>query len=199
MNKRFMPVVFFLVVGIAGCATKVTRTDVTKVTDFGGGWNDTDSRLVADSMIQDCLAGNWLNDFNKTSGRSPVVIVGLVKNKTFEHISSQVFVEDLERALLNSGKVEFVADKDARQELRDERADQEAGNTEPSTIAEKGHEIGADFMLQGNINAIKDPTRGKHAIFYQVTLELVNLKTNQKKWIGQKEIKKIVERPSLRL
>ncbi len=187
------------VIAVAGCATKVTRTDVNKVTDFGGGWNDTDARMVAEQMIQDCLSGNWLNEFNKSSGRTPTVIVGLVKNKTFEHISSEVFIDDLERALTNSGKVQFVAAKDARQEIRDERADQQGGNTEPSTITEKGHETGADFILQGNINSIKDPVPGKYAVFYQVTLELVDLKTNQKKWLGQKEIKKIVERPSTKL
>ena len=191
--------ILFLVSAVAGCATKVTRTDVGKVTDFSGGWNDTDAHLTAEEMIKECLAGHWINEFNKSSGRSPVVIVGFIKNRTFEHISSDVFVEDLQRALTNSGKVAFVASQDGRREIREERADQQTGNTEPSTISKKGHETGADFMLQGGINSIQDAVKGKYAVFYQVTLELVDMKTNRKIWLGQKEIKKIVQRPNVKM
>src|SRR5205085_1750392 len=107
-----------------GCATKVVRTDVSKVTDFSGGWNDTDVRLVAQEMITEATSGNWINDFNKINGRTPVVIVGAVKNRTFEHISSETFINSLELALTNSGKVTFVSSRDDREEIRSERADQ---------------------------------------------------------------------------
>ena len=104
--------------------------------------------------------------------------------------------------MLNAGKVQFVADKEERAEVREERQDQQAGNTEPSTITPKGHETGADFMLQGSINGIKESTESqtlmvgkkKSTSFFQVTLELIDLKTNQKRWIAQKEIKKSIER-----
>ncbi|MDO8675849.1 MAG: penicillin-binding protein activator LpoB [Candidatus Omnitrophota bacterium] len=189
----------------AGCTTKVTRMEPDKVVDFSGGWNDIDARLVAQEMIKDCLAGEWVNEFTQKSGRPPVVIVGAVKNRTFEHIDPGVFIADMEQALTNSGKVTFVASKDDREEVRAERADQQArlpdgqaGNTAHATISPKGLETGADFMVQGSVNSIKDAVRGKYAVFYQVTLELVDLKTNQKRWIGQKEIKKVVERSSLK-
>ncbi len=182
----------------AGCATKVTRMEPDKVVDFSGGWNDIDARLVAQEMIKDCLSGQWVNEFTQKSGRPPVVIIGAVKNRTFEHIDPGVFIADMERALTNSGKVTFVASKDDREEVRAERADQ-TGNTAPATISPKGLETGADFMVQGSVHSIKDAVRGKYAVFYQVTLELVDLKTNQKRWIGQKEIKKVVERPPLKL
>ncbi len=199
MRSTFVGIcAFSLIFSLTGCATKVIRTDTSKVTDFSGQWNDTDARMVAEEVIGDCLSGNWINDFNKSNGRTPTVIVGTIKNKSYEHISTEIFIQDLERALTNSGKVVFVAAKDAREEIRDERADQQMGNTEPSTISAKGHETGADFMLQGSVNAIQDAVKGKYGMFYQVTLELVDMKTNQKRWIGQKEIKKIVLRPQVR-
>jgi penicillin-binding protein activator len=197
MNRLLLAVCMIFL--LTGCATKVTRTDVNTVTDLSGGWNDTDVRLVAEEMIKDCMDGNWINDFNKATGRAPTVIIGSIRNKTFEHISAEMFTNHLEMALVDSGKVAFIADKSYRDEIRDERADQLTGNTEPSTIAEKGHETGADFMLQGSINSIKDAIKGKQSVFYQVKLELVDMRTNQKRWIGQKEIKKIVDRPSVRL
>ncbi|MEI7998503.1 MAG: penicillin-binding protein activator LpoB [Candidatus Omnitrophota bacterium] len=188
---------------LTGCAsTTTTRIDATKVTDLSGYWNDTDARLTADEMIKDCLAGQWLWNFNQTNGRAPVVIVGTIRNKTFEHIESDVFIDSLQKALINSGKIKFVASSGERQEVREERRDQQAGNTEPSTITATGHETGADFMLQGNINAIQEGVESHHVMFdsekstsfYQVSLELIDLKTNQKLWIGQKEVKKLVQR-----
>ena len=184
---------------LSGCASqpKVTRTEVGKIIDLSGRWNDIDSRLVAEEMIKDCLDRSWFNVFQGKNNRQPVVIVGTVMNRSSEHINSQVFIEDLERNLLNSGKVIFVASHPERQEIRDERTDQHAGETEPSTAKPKGKETGADFMLQGSINSVKDEIKGKYAIFYQVNLELLDLASNQKVWIGQKDIKKVVERPQV--
>lgn len=179
-----------------GCASqpKVTRTEVQKIIDLSGRWNDTDSRLVAEEMIKDCLDRPWFNTFHQKNNRQPVVIVGTVMNRSSEHINSQVFIEDLEKDLLNSDKVIFVASHQERQEIREERNDQHTGETEPSTAKPKRKETGADFMLQGSINSIKDGIKGKYAILYQVNLELIDLINNRKVWIGQKNIKKVVER-----
>ena len=47
--------VLFLVV-LAGCrSTKVERVSPDTVMDLSGYWNDTDVRIVADSLIADCV------------------------------------------------------------------------------------------------------------------------------------------------
>lgn len=184
---------------LTGCATKVTRMEPEKVVDFSGRWNDTDARLVAEEMVADCLSGAWVADYNKAQGKDPVVIVGTILNRTHEHINTDVFVQDLERALINSRKVKFVSAKGEREEVRDEREDQQLGNTNPETITAKGMETGASFMLKGTINDIKDEVRGKYAVLYQANLELVDMRTNEKVWLGQKKIKKLVERPKASL
>ncbi len=188
--------IFLSAITFYGCssAPKVTRTEIEKTIDLSGRWNDTDSRLVAEEMIRDCLGRVWINKFNEKSRRDPVVIIGTVVNRSSEHINSQLFIKDLERTLLNSGKVVFVANRQERGDIRDERTDQQSGETDPSTIKPKGKETGADFMVQGSINSVKDEIKGKYEMLYQVNLELVDLTNNQKIWIGQKEIKKLVER-----
>jgi PBP1b-binding outer membrane lipoprotein LpoB len=128
-----------------------------------------------------------------------MVIVGTIKNNSHEHINPDLFVASLQKALINSGKVDFVANKFERDEVREERLDQLSGNTELSTISEKGHETGADFMLKGSINSIQDAVEGKFVMFYQVNLELIDMKTNQKRWLGQKEIKKLVRKSGFSL
>jgi len=188
-----------LVLNLTGCATKVTRMETDKIVDISGRWNDTDARLIADEVINDCLSASWISGFNKDQGKDPVVIVGTILNRTHEHINTDVFVEDLERALINSHKVKFVSSKGEREEVREEREDQQLGNTNPATVIAKGMETGASFMLKGAINDVKDEAKGKYVVLYQVNLELVNMKTNEKVWLGQKKIKKLVERPPVSL
>ena len=200
-NKRRWLFILFFIAVIAGCSSnpKVTRTQVDKTIDLSGRWNDTDSRMVAEDMIQDCLNRSWLNTFNEKNKKDPVLIVGTIVNRSTEHINSQFFVKDLERNLLNSGKIKFVASVQERQDIREERQDQASGETDPATIKPRGKETGADFLIQGSINSVKDEIKGKYAILYQVNLELVDLTSNQKVWIGQKQIKKVVERSQLSL
>ncbi|OGW97886.1 MAG: hypothetical protein A2Z81_03640 [Omnitrophica WOR_2 bacterium GWA2_45_18] len=192
--KRYMLGVIVLSGLWAGCAsTKVTRVQVEKPIDLSGQWNDYDGRLVSQEVIKNCLEAPWLTNFMKEKGRNPVVIVGHVENRSHEHINTRVFTTHLEKELINSGKVIFVASPEERVEIRQEREDQHQGYTDRVTMAEIGKERGADYMLIGSVNSVKDEVKGKYAILYQVNFELIHLTTNEKSWIGQKEIKKMVE------
>ncbi len=183
-----------LLLGVIGCSsTKVTRVDVPRPIDLSGNWNDFDAQLVFREMIQDCLEKPWLTNFMKEKQKNPVVIVGRINNRSDEHINSQVFIKELEQELLNSGKVTFVASPKEREQVREEREDQQTGYTSQESMKKIGRELGADFMLIGSINSVRDEVKGKSVVFYQVNLELVDLETNVKVWIGQHEIKKMVE------
>jgi len=186
-----------LALGLVACNPKVSRVDSGEVTDLSGNWNDTDSRLVAEEMIQDVLARPWLSRFNKDNGKVPTVIVGTVRNLSHEHINTRTFISDLEKSLINSGEVEFVASAGEREEIRSERKDQDLHAKEDTRKA-MGQEAGADFMLQGSINTIIDAVKGEQARFYQVDLQLIDLESNRKVWVGQKKIKKTVEKSGLR-
>lgn len=183
----------FLAGGL-GCTTvKVDRIEVEKQVDLSGEWNDYDAMLVAKEMVMDCLKGSWLKTFTETMRRDPVVIVGNVLNQSDEHVNTQVFTKYLEREVLNSGEVVFVASPEERNQIRAERDDQAAGNTDRETIKKHGKERGADFMLIGSLNSVKDEVKGKSVAYYQANLELVDLETNEKVWIGRKEIKKFIK------
>src|SRR6266705_2450729 len=113
-----------------GACASVNRVDTNTVTDLSGDWNDTDSRLVAEQMITDCVSRPWLGEFKGAhSGAKPVVIVGTVKNRSNEHIAVTTFTKDLERELINNGSTKFVAAKDERDEVRDERSDQQTNSS----------------------------------------------------------------------
>ena len=182
-----------LIAFAAGCSTtKVKRIEGDEAIDFSGRWNDTDSRLVAKDMVADSLQNLWISDFTTQHHHKPVVIVGTVINKSSEHINSALFTKNLERSLMNSGRVKFVASRQERGEVREEREDQQQGYTAKETMKAIGRETGADFMLIGTINSITDNTKGRYLVLYNVNLELVDLETNEKVWIGQKDIRKVV-------
>jgi penicillin-binding protein activator len=190
--------VLLALVAASGCATKVERLDESKTVDLSGGWNDTDSRMVSQEMIQDSLSRPWLQEFRPRPGQSrPAVIIGEVRNLSHEHINTNTFTLDLERALLNSGKVDFVATKQERQGIRDERKDQDL-NAREDTRNAMGKELGADFMLTGTINTIVDPNGDEQLLYYQVNMTLISLSDNRKVWVGQKDIKKLVTRSKMR-
>ena len=184
---------------ILACGTKVKRMEVEKVKDVSGSWNDTDSRDVAKTMIDDCLNGAWYaKALQEKNGKEPVVIVGSIRNDSMEHINTNTFIEELQRALINSGKVEFVASKDERGDLREERLDQDEYSSEETRKA-FGKEVGADYMLSGVLSDIKDQKGSKSVVFYQVNLKLINIETNRILWNGQKQIKKYVNKSALKL
>ena len=178
---------------VFACSPSVKRVETNLVKDVGGGWNDTDAQMVAQEMITDCLNSGWYPKYTAKKGKEPVVIVGTVSNNTMEHINTGVFIEEMQRALINSGKVDFVASSTERGELRTERLDQDEFASEETRKA-FGKEIGADFMLSGVLNSPPPPPPPPSLVFYQVNLKLINLETNQIVWNGQKQIKKYVKR-----
>jgi hypothetical protein len=57
-----------------------------------------------------------------------------------------------------------------------------------------GRELGADYMLIGEINSQFDSEKNKEVKYYQVDSYLVDLETNVKVWAGFTKIKKFVGR-----
>ena len=186
-----------------GCATQVTRISPDQQVDLSGRWNDVDSRQVADAMVRQSFegsaSGSWAVQYMQShGGRRPTVIVGTVRNRSMEHIPVETFVRDLERAYLSSGQVQVVASAGERDEVREERVDQQ-DNATADTRARMGRELGAQYMLQGDISQINDREGGRRVVYYQVDMTLIDLETNAKTWTGQHKIKKLVEQPRFRL
>jgi len=181
------------------CGKKVTRIDPASVTDLSGRWNDTDSRLVANELIRESLASPWaMRHAEASGGEPPAIIIGTFDNQTMEHIPVGTFVRDLERALINSGTVRVVASRDERAEIREERRDQQE-NARPDTRARMAQELGARYMMQGTIQAIQDEEGSDRVVFYQVDATMIDLESNLKVWTGQHKIKKLIQKPAIRM
>ncbi len=182
---------------VTACSTSVKRLDVDEVQDLSGAWNDIDSQLVSKEMIKDMLDRNWQRDYVNNNQRLPTVIVGTVRNLSHEHINVNTFVNDIEREMINSGRIKFVASSEQRDEIRNERKDQDTHAREDTRKA-MGREIGADYMLKGSINTIIDVDGTTQVRYYQTDLNLISLKDNTIVWVGSKKIKKLVKNSKLR-
>lgn len=193
--KKIMTIAAIAVSGmiITSCSRQVTRVSTDQAIDVSGNWNNTDSRLVAEEMTQTILGGKWLSShLEEKQGKRPVVIVGVVQNKSHEHIDAETFVKDVEQSFIKSERVRLVQGGKKREELRAEKADQQ-DNATVSTMKKFGMENGADYILQGSINSIVDAHKRKKVVYYQVNLELTNIQTNEVVWIGDKKIAKYVK------
>lgn len=181
-----------VIVAVAlACTRTVTRVDADKQIDLSGRWNDTDSRLVAEEMTKDMLNRPWRTDFEKVKGKKPVFIVGVITNKSHEHIEAETFIKNIERECVNTGLVRVVQNSELREKMRIERADQQQFSS-PETTKKWGREMGADYMLFGTINSIVDTYNKKQVTYYQINLELADMETNELVWIGEKKIKKYI-------
>jgi uncharacterized protein (TIGR02722 family) len=194
---RFVRIALFCALaGIVavGCGSTrdVERVDPSTQTDLTGRWNDTDAQRVATDMIDDIMSSAWLTEYENEDQR-PVLIVGPIRNNTMQHIDEEIFIKDLERELIESGKVDFVAARDERRAIRKERSDQQVRAT-PETAARMAQETGADYMVVGTISSEVEESldRSKMTMFYVVNLELINIESTTVDWIGTKKVKKIV-------
>ena len=196
-NCMIFIAIIALLVSCGGPTKTVSRVGVDETIDLSGRWNDADARMVSEKIIEDVLNANWLYNWMNENDEKPIVIVGTIANKTDEHINTETFALDIERELINSGQVRFVAGKEQRDELRDERLNQQSQASE-ETAKRLAQELGADFMLQGTLSSISDIADGKKVVYYQADMNLVNLETNEIVWMGSKKIKKLVGQSKLK-
>ncbi|MGI6432755.1 MAG: penicillin-binding protein activator LpoB [Sphaerochaetaceae bacterium] len=192
----------FLVVMVAvalllfSCSStiNVKRLKAGQEMDLSGSWNDTDIRLVTDALIKSSLKADWITSFRLHSGRNPVIVVGTIRNRSSEHMDTEIIAKRFEMALVNTQKVDMVADIGARDQVRLEREEQQYYASEASSVA-LGKEVGADFLLQGAVRTVVDQIAGKTNRTYYVSAELIDIETSRKVWVGEETVKKLITQP----
>ena len=189
---RLLGIAVISTMTLGSCAKRtVTRVAPDKVIDLSGRWNETDARLAAETLTNQSLGGDWLGNFTNEKQKKPVVIVGMVRNNSHEHMDTEIFTKDMERAFIKSSMIRLVSAGEKRTELRGERADQQDFSSAES-MKKFGREMGADFMMQGTVKSIVDGYGKEKTTFWQIDLELTNIETNEIVWIGDYKGKKYI-------
>ncbi|MCH8271225.1 MAG: penicillin-binding protein activator LpoB [Planctomycetes bacterium] len=178
---------------LAGCqSTGIIRVDPEMVTDVNPRFNDTDARQFAQELSDDILSRPWIDNWmRENGGKRPIVFLGNIRNDTEEYIETDLFTNQIQRTMINSGRVRVKAEREARAELRDERLDTKYND--PATIKAVARELNADFALVGKVIQVRQESANRrHWVnFYQANMELINVETAEVVWSGIKEIKKV--------
>ena len=200
MNKKlFVVFACVLMVILTGCqSVKVDRIDADTTIDLSGYWNDADIRIVADSLVKECVNAPAIIRYIKENQKEPVVQLGSFKNRSDEHLDTEILATKFKVALINSGKVKFSAEKAVKEELREEiLAQQDWASEETAKIL--ANETGADFLLIGSVRTIIDSIPGETVRTYQVVAELYDIETSEIVWSGENmDIKKHLKQSSIR-
>ncbi len=182
---------------MAGCSNQVSYGDATEVETTDISFGATDLQKVAEEMTEDMLT--FPPVVALTANQRPIVFVERIKNKTSEHIDTESISDSISTKLLRSGKFRFVdmgRVEAVRQQLEFQN---EGGMVDPATAVAFGKQVGAQYMLYGNLSSIVKDNGKKKDVYYKFTMRLMDLQTGILEWADETEIRKIEERNKLGL
>jgi uncharacterized protein (TIGR02722 family) len=187
-----------LVLAVGGCGpqafVKGEYEDVDKDNNMNDGWSETDMQKV----VHDLVSGMINHPSIAIAKRPPIVMVTKLQNKTAEHIDTQSIMDMVRVELQRGGKTQFV-DKEAREDVADEYAYQNSGMVSEESKKGAGGQVGADFIVNGRLDSIVQEVGKDKSVYYKVTLNLTNLKTNIVVWSDYKQLRKRFKKRSVGL
>ncbi|WP_148300775.1 penicillin-binding protein activator LpoB [Shewanella marina] len=185
-------VMLALAVGLAGCQTKVEYGNATAVETVNENFGSTDLQEIAAKMVDSMLT--FPPVVALTAHDRPIIFVDKIKNKTSEHIDTESITDSISNKLLRSGKFRFIdmTKVDAVRKQLDYQNN--SGMVDPSTAIHFGRQIGAEYMLYGNLSSIVKSNGDVKDVYYKMTMRLMDLNTGLIEWSDEKEIRKTKEK-----
>ncbi len=188
-------VIALLAVGFlqTGCATpKSLYQDPTAVEEVGTTFGSTDLQMIAEKMVDSLLSFPPI--VQETAKRRPVMFIERIKNKTSQHIDTESITDTISTKILRSGKFRFV-DMDRINAVQEQIAFQKnSGMVSQESSLATGRQIGAEYMLYGNMSSIVKRNSDVKDVYYKFTLKLMHLESGILEWQDEKEIRKTQSR-----
>lgn len=192
MVRVLLMVVLGLTTLLAGCASNVQYGNAegreTVTADFGS----TDLQMIASKMVDDMLTFPPI--VQMTQNNRPVLFVSRINNKTSEHIDTQSITDTIQSKLINTGKFRFVDMSVVNQVRQQLQYQHDSGMVDQSTAVQMGRQIGAQYMLYGDLSSIVKRNDSTKDVYYKFTLKMLNLQTGIIVWSGEKQIRKTRKR-----
>ena len=143
---------------------------------------------MTDSLLSSPVIGTM------TQNKRPVVFVERIKNKTSEHIDTESITDSISTQLLRSGKFRFV-DMTRVESVREQLNFQnEDALVNPATAVAFGKQIGAQYMLYGNLSSIVKSNADKSDVYYKFTMRLMDMQRGLVERADETEIRKTKEK-----
>ncbi len=184
--KYLLPLSLALV--LAGCQSKVEYRDATEVETVDVSFGSTDLQAVATKMVDSMLTTPSVTAL--TAQDRPILFVDRITNKTSEHIDTESITDTISTRLLRSGQFRFIdmTRVDAvRKQLDFQNS---AGMVDPSQAIQFGRQVGAQYMLYGNLSSIVKQDGSTKDVYYKMTMRLMDLESGLIEWADEKELRK---------
>jgi uncharacterized protein (TIGR02722 family) len=182
---------------VAGCAQKsvVRYGDATAVETTDINFGSTDLQKVAGDMTDSLLLSPVVGSL--TQNKRPVMFVERIKNKTSEHIDTESITDSISTKLLRSGKFRFVDMARVEAAREQIKFQQDGGMVDTNKSVQFGKQIGAEYMLYGNLSSIVKSNKDKSDVYYKFTLRLMDLESGLVEWADETEIRKTKAKESV--
>ncbi|MFO0722981.1 MAG: hypothetical protein U1E65_04290 [Myxococcota bacterium] len=158
-----------------------------------GAWNDVDADQVAEALIgaakQAAFAETWSAAHQ---GKTPKLRLYPIRNRSAEYINHRFFTKRLEAALVATKKVEVVLAVDEQPKTSD--GELEDVRDQADDKAQGRHDADVDLVLNGWILTQEESDATATVRSYLTTLEVVEVASEKKLWLGEKRIRKRIER-----
>lgn len=191
MNNIFKGVTLGLaVVLVSACSTKpvISYGDARAVETTDINFGSTDLQKVVDEMTDSLILSPVVGTL--TANSRPVVFVERIKNKTSEHIDTESITDSISTKLLRSGKFRFVDMSRVEAVRKQLNYQQNDGFVDPSKAIQFGHQLGAKYMLYGNLSSIVKNTEDAADVYYKFTIRLMDIESGIVEWADETEIRK---------
>ena len=197
MKKTLLIASAISVALLAGCSSKqvVSYGDATAVETTDINFGSTDLQKVASEMTDSLISSPVIGSL--TQNKRPVVFVERIKNKTSEHIDTESITDSISTKVLRSGKFRFVDMSRVDAVKKQLKFQQEGGLVDPTKAIQFGKQIGAEYMLYGNLSSIVKANADKKDVYYKFTMRLMDLESGIIEWADETEIRKTREKAGL--
>lgn len=179
---------------LIGCASstsgKVVRIDSKSIKDTDINYGVEDLHLYVNKMVSSMLQSPI---FEKSK---PILTLGRVRidNSVTEHVDTKQIKHSIRTNLIKSNKVGFIDNENTRGLEGEIDYQNNSEYVDKSTAKSKGNFIAPDYVLSGDISAIKKDNGEIMDNFYVLTLKLTDIKTRMIAWTEEKEIRKTMEK-----
>jgi len=180
----------------SGCASspKVSYTDPDAIQTTSIDYSSTDLQSITNKMVDSMLTAPRVAAV--TANSMPVLFISGMQNNSNQMIDTQALTNAISTRLINSGKFNFV-DMSQIDQIKKQMAYQhQSGMVDPSTAAAMGKQVGAQYMLYGDISSISQRNSSEQTLYLQVTMKLMDIKTGLIIWQGEKQISKAESKKS---
>ncbi len=195
---------FFLILGLllnfvlSACGpkafTKGKYIDPNQITLLSDKFNENDMQLIVKKLVNSLIRDGAIG----TLKEKPIIAISRVTNRTDEHIDLKLLTDKLRKELIANRRFRFI-DVSSRENLQKEYDyNKTSGNVDQTTV-KSPQQIAVQFLISGDIGSYIQQVGDDKLIYYKLTLNLTDTKTNEIIWSDDKEVKKRFKKQTLGL